>query len=466
VIESLIPLVGDMVAGRYRLDRTIGQGGMGLVFQARDLQLERDVALKILLPEVAARPDAHKRFEREAKVAAAFQHPNAVRILGYGKDGVRLYLAMEMLRGETLQARLSRKGFLGYDEVARLGVQIAGVLEAAHQAGLVHRDLKPANLFIETGPRAEGGEDTGERVIMLDFGLAFLQNPGTAPGDSVMGRLTKEGHAGGTPAYMSPEQACGVDPGPPSDVYAFGCVLFEMVAGRPPFISDGVGKVLSEHIYATPPNLQKRRADVPASLAELVVRMMQKQPSDRLPPAEIRRRLAALALPGGGSEDTGDGRTHPHLAPLVSRSDRMVTMPVSPAQPSPGDSDSVRLALDGALEDELRVALQANGIAVIDLPSEDAGEGHDVRADVRADDRVDVRVVRDADVVFADHARPERLRALIEHGRPVIATAGSMDALGALLRIGVADVVLQPIRADDLARKIKRTLRRHRRRAE
>ena len=442
MIESLIPLLGETVAGRYRLDRTLGQGGMGLVYQAHDLQGQRDVALKVLLPEVAARPDAHKRFEREAKVAAAFQHPNVVRILDYGKDGARLYLAMEMLRGETLQARLARKGFLGYDEVARLGVQIAGVLEAAHEAGLVHRDLKPANLFIETRPGDEGG---GERVIMLDFGLAFLQNPGTEPGDSVMGRLTKDGHAGGTPAYMSPEQACGVDPGPSSDVYAFGCVLFEMVAGRPPFISDGMGKVLSEHIYATPPNLRRARADTPASLAELVVRMMQKQPGDRPRPAEIRRRLAALGTEHGDERD----RTR-DTASLNSRADRMVTMPVSPAQPAPADADSVCMALDGELDDELRMALQANGITVV-APLSDA-------ASARSLDR--------ADIVFAAHGRPERLRELVAHGRPVIATTDNLDALTALLRIGVADVVLHPIRADDLARKIKRTLRRHRRRAD
>jgi serine/threonine-protein kinase len=432
VIESLIPFLGEVIAERYRLDRTLGQGGMGLVYQAHDLVMKRDVALKVLLPEVAARPDAHKRFEREAKVAAAFEHPHAVRILDFGKDGSRLYLAMELLRGETLQARLARKGPLAFDEIARLGSQMAEVLEAAHHAGLVHRDIKPANFFIET-------HDGGERVVMLDFGLAFLQNPGTEPGASVLGRLTKEGHAGGTPAYMSPEQACGVDPGPSSDVYAVGCVLFEMVAGRPPFMSGGVGKVLSEHLYAPPPDLRQLRADTPPSLADLVLRMMQKRPTDRPAPADIRARLSALLEPAGAGHD----RTR-DLGYLPSRSERMVTTPMDAAETRPASAGSMIVAVDGALDPELRLALQANDMAVV--PFDAAQDG--------------------GDVVFAPDADVERLRALVADGRPVVTATGSMDGIAALLRIGVTDVVLRPVRADDLARKLKRALRRQRRRAD
>jgi serine/threonine-protein kinase len=430
LIESMIPFLGETIAERYRLDRTLGQGGMGLVYQARDLFLERDVALKVLLPEVAARPDAHKRFEREAKVAAAFEHPHAVRIFDFGKAGGRLYLAMELLRGETLQARLTRKGPLAMDEIARLGSQMAEVLAAAHDAGLVHRDIKPANFFIEA-------VDGVERVVILDFGLAFLQNPGTEPGASVLGRLTKEGHAGGTPAYMSPEQACGVDPGPSSDVYAVGCVLFEMVAGRPPFISGGVGKVLSEHLYAPPPDLRELRADTPAPLVELVTRMMQKRPSERPGPADIRAQLAAMLDPAG------EGSTR-DLGYLPSRSERMVTTPMDAADARPASAGSMIMAVDGELDPELRLALQANDIAVVDLDAQRDG----------------------ADVVFAPHGDVERLRALIGSGRPVIAATDSMDGIAALLRIGVTDVVLRPIRADDLARKLKRALRRQRRRAD
>ncbi len=426
----MIPFLGDTIAERYRLDRTLGQGGMGLVYQAHDLIMQRDVALKVLLPEVAARPDAHKRFEREAKVAAAFEHPHAVRIFDFGKDGSRLYLAMELLRGETLQARLTRKGPLAMDEIARLGSQMAEVLDAAHHAGLVHRDIKPANFFIEA-------VDGSERVVILDFGLAFLQNPGTEPGASVLGRLTKEGHAGGTPAYMSPEQACGVDPGPSSDVYAVGCVLFEMVAGRPPFISGGVGKVLSEHLYAPPPDLRQLRADTPAQLVELVTRMMQKRPSDRPGPADIRAQLAEMLDPAG-EESTRD------LGYLPSRSERMVTTPMDAAQTRPANAGSMIMAFDGDLDPELRLALQANDIAVVEL-----GAQRD-----------------EADVVFAPHGDVERLRALLGNGRPVITATDSMDGIAALLRIGVTDVVLRPIRADDLARKLKRALRRQRRRTD
>ncbi len=444
MIKSQIPAFDELIAGRYRLRQLLGQGGMGLVYQADDIiggsGGAREVALKVLLPEVAARPDAAKRFEREAKVAAAFQHPNAVRIFDFGADQGRLYIAMERLRGETLHDRLQQTAPLEIAEAVRLGLQIADVLAAAHDAGLVHRDIKPANFFLDdSGP--------SERVVMLDFGLAFLQNPGTNPGDSVLGRFTKEGHAGGTPLYMSPEQACGADPGPPSDVYAFGCVFYELLIGRPPFTSTGIGRLLSEHLYAVPPDLRALRSQIPAPLADLTRRMLQKRPSERPNPLDIQAQLNDILDSFTGA--TGRA-SEAAIAPSRSRTDRMIAAPVPiPADTQP-DVDAVRVALVGHLAEEIIVGLQVNGI--------DVSPGTDQAA------------LDSADVIFAGGLSIADIKALVVPKGPerpdriVIADADALDEVNELIKLGVNMVVLRPIQVDNMATKIRRALRKRRRR--
>ncbi|GAB4513198.1 MAG: hypothetical protein Tsb0020_31390 [Haliangiales bacterium] len=441
MIKSEIPAFDELIAGRYRLRKLLGQGGMGLVYQADDIiggdggdGGAREVALKVLLPEVAARPDAAKRFEREAKVAAAFQHPNAVRIFDFGADQGRLYIAMERLRGETLHDRLQQTAPLAIAEAVRLGLQIADVLAAAHDAGLVHRDIKPANFFLDdSGP--------SERVVMLDFGLAFLQNPGTNPGDSVLGRFTKEGHAGGTPLYMSPEQACGADPGPPSDVYAFGCVFYELLIGRPPFTSTGIGRLLSEHLYAVPPELRALRSQIPASLADLTRRMLQKRPSERPNPLDIQAQLNDILDSFTGATGRADEAA---IAPSRSRTDRMIATPAPAPDDTQPDVDAVRVALVGHLAEEVVVGLQVNGI--------DVKPGADPAA------------LDSADVIFAGGLSSADLKALITPERIVIADASALDEVNELIKLGVNMVVLRPIQVDNMATKIRRALRKRRRR--
>ncbi len=441
MIESAIPILGEVLAGRYRLDDTLGAGGMGVVFRATDLVEGDEVAVKIVLPEMAMRADARRRFEREARVAAAFVHPNTVRILGHGNDGDRLYLVMELLHGQTLHDRLYDQQMLDIDEALAIASQMTDVLAAAHKAGLVHRDIKPSNFFLAaTGP----GDmeitpmvgDSGERLVMLDFGLAFLLEPGDEPGNSVMGRLTRDGHAGGTPTYMSPEQAEGTDAGPPSDVYSFGCLLFELIAGVPPFNEEGMGRLLSLHMYGTPPSLRQMRPDAPPALAELVASTLQKSPASRPSIEYVRYELAEIIRGGGERLQRARG-----MLAQSSRAERMVKAPTK-AAPAPSVG-GVRVAVDGDFDDDVRVELAVNNIDLFML-RDMADAGH-------------------ADVIFAPNAAEGRLAELVAQNVPVITAADDMDHVTSLVRLGVTDALIRPVRGQELVRKVRRAVRRRRR---
>ena len=264
------------LADRYRVERTLGAGGMATVFLARDLKHDRDVAIKVLHPELAVSIGA-ERFDREIHLVARLQHPHILMLIDSGEADGHLYYVMPYVRGESLQDRLEREGPLPLREALRITEQVASALTHAHQHGIIHRDIKPANILL-----------AGDQAVVADFGIARALE---ADGD---GRLTGTGLVVGTPAYMSPEQAFGdqaVDGR--TDVYALGCVLFEMVAGRPPFAAESPQALLAQHAMAPPPSVRSHRPDAPLFVERAVRRAMAKAPEHRFATPDA---LAAVLL--------------------------------------------------------------------------------------------------------------------------------------------------------------------------
>ena len=260
---------------------------MGAVYEARQEPLERRVALKTLHADHAKSKEFIARFFNEAKVLSRLEHPSLVQVsdFGHAADGTA-YLVMEYLRGQSLGRRirdLSERGErLPVETALHVCVQVADVLEMAHEQGIVHRDLKPENLMLVGDPVAPGGE----RVKVLDFGIAKLT-------DDRGGVKTATDQVMGTPAYMSPEQcagAGGVDA--QTDVYALGCVLYELLAGRTPFVADGPGRLIGMHLFQEPPTLLSVAPQVPTEIAELVHRMLRKEKTQRPTMKETARELA------------------------------------------------------------------------------------------------------------------------------------------------------------------------------
>lgn len=256
--------------GPYRILAVLGQGGMGVVFRAHDPALDRLVALKAMLPGMAAVPNARERFLREAKAAAALKHPHVVTIFQVGEDRGVPFLAMEFLEGESLDARIRRQGQLPLAEVLGIGRETALGLAAAHARGLVHRDIKPANLWLEASPGRQPGES---HVKILDFGLA------RATADQA--HLTSSGMIVGTPAYMAPEQTEGKPVDPRCDLFSLGCVLYQMSTGTLPFHGESTIAVLRSLALHEPPPVGAVRPEAPRKLSTLVAHLLAKKPEDR-----------------------------------------------------------------------------------------------------------------------------------------------------------------------------------------
>ncbi|HEY0483208.1 MAG TPA: serine/threonine-protein kinase [Kofleriaceae bacterium] len=277
--------------GAYRIVKPLGAGGMSEVFVAEHALLGRRAAIKVLRARLSRQSDVVQRLFNEARIMTAIANPGIVQIFdfGYHTDG-SAYIVMELLEGETLDARLARLGPLAIDEALHLVRQVASALCAAHVRGVVHRDLKPENIFLVRDPEVAGGE----RAKILDFGIAKLI------GDRA--GITEESEVLGTPSFMSPEQcrgAGGVEQR--SDMYSLGCVLFTMVTGRPPFGGGGAAELLALHQIEPTPVPSQRVPGLPAVIDHLVLRCMAKDPAERFTACELARAIGALVrtpLPG------------------------------------------------------------------------------------------------------------------------------------------------------------------------
>ncbi|MFV0137669.1 serine/threonine-protein kinase [Streptomyces sp. HMX87] len=261
-------LVGRQVAG-YRIEREIGRGGMAVVYRARDLRLERTVALKLLAPELARNDTFRRRFTHESRAAAAIDHPHIVPVFEAGEtDGV-LYIAMRFVPGSDLRHLLDRRGPLPPATALRIAAQVASALDAAHEHGLVHRDVKPGNILVARGTDSEHPE----HAYLTDFGL-------TKKSLSLTG-FTTVGQFVGTLDYVSPEQISGRPVDGRCDVYGFACVVYEILAGRPPFRRDDDLALLWAHQYDEPPTLTEARPDLTARADPVFAKALAKRPDDR-----------------------------------------------------------------------------------------------------------------------------------------------------------------------------------------
>jgi serine/threonine protein kinase len=253
--------------GGYRIERALGGGGMGSVYEATQVSLERRVALKVISREFAADEGFRERFRREARAAAAVEHPNLLPVYEAGEtDDGRLYISMRFVDGDDLESRLRRLGPLGPAEVLSILGQIAGALDHAHAAGLIHRDVKPANVLLEE-------RNGAVHAYLADFGLAKDVRASTAHTDT--GKLL------GTVDYLAPEQIAGEDYGPGVDVYAFGGMVYRALTGSVPYRRDTAAATLIAHREAPVPRPSERAPGLPAVFDELVARAMAKDPRRR-----------------------------------------------------------------------------------------------------------------------------------------------------------------------------------------
>jgi len=439
--------IGALVADRYRVLRRLGAGGIGRVYLAIQEPLGRQVALKLLHPELGARKDMVKRFEREAQTSSKLSHSGSVTVYDFGTWNGQLYLAMELVDGPSLADVIEREFPLSASRVVDLSIQLCDALEAAHAQGLLHRDLKPENILIAKTV------DGREQVKVCDYGLAYIV------GDESKGspRLTKEGTIAGTPTFMSPEQILSKPLDQRSDLYALGCVIYEMLAGVPPFLGESSMEVLTKQLYDEPdPPSKRTRFPIPRELEQVVLWPLQKAPGNRPQSAsELKAALLRANDPASrrSSRPTGTGNL-----PFLDRDKRadlagVATTTSRQTTETPMVSHTV-LVVEPAVtpfETSASMVLRAQGSLVRVVNAiESPGMAEAVVIDVRADPMAGVVEVG------------RRLAELAGKAVIVIGTDDAFDAMTRALELQIAEYVPESA-LSSLPRKVHRAIERARR---
>jgi serine/threonine protein kinase len=306
-------LIGQTLAGKYRVEELINQGGMGAVYRSTHVLMDKTVAIKVLHPALAADEKIVARFSREARAASRISHPHALSVTDFGEseNGV-VFLVMEYLHGVTLKEAIRSGGPMALPRVVEIIRQVSGALDAAHAEGVVHRDLKSDNIML-----VDVGD--GDWAKVLDFGIAKIQEPmGQDP------RLTAPNLIIGTPQYMSPEQCSqAADIDSRSDLYSLGVILFEMLVGHVPFTGDSATAIMMKHLQDPPPSVLEEREDVPASVGRVVKRALEKRPEDRY--QTVGEMADDLALAAGEEAPTAAA-----VPDALDRSTNRIVVPTDP----------------------------------------------------------------------------------------------------------------------------------------
>ena len=317
--EGKDPLVGQKIA-QYRIVRKLGQGGMGSVYEAKHLELGRTVALKILSPRLAAEePDAVERFKREARAAAVLEHPNVVTTHAVGSEGDHHFIELQLIDGESLQARVLREKRLSLAEATRIIADSSKALGAAHKQNIVHRDIKPGNIMLtkdaDSAGAAAGGREGGQ-VKVMDFGLA---KDVTAPT-----QLTVSGHIMGTPHYMSPEQCDAKPLDGRSDIYALGATYFAILSGKTPYQGESLLSILQQQVAAPVPDVRKECPDLPEAVQRVLEKAMAKKPEDRFQTMEeFGAALAQIQGAGSGAAPAPAVATQTVKTPVATEAETL-----------------------------------------------------------------------------------------------------------------------------------------------
>src|SRR5687767_2284583 len=289
-MPSILERLQAKLSDRYSIERELGQGGMATVFLATDVRHEREVAIKVLHPELSASIGG-ERFEREIKLAARLQHPHILGLYDSGETDNLLYYVMPFVKGESLRDRLDREGQLPIDDAVQIALEVADALGHAHAQGVVHRDIKPENILL-----------SGGHALVADFGIA---RAATEAGGH---KLTQTGMAVGTPVYMAPEQSVGDPVGPTTDLYSLGCVLYEMLVGEPPFLAKSAQALMARHAMEAVPSVRVVRNTVPEEVEDTIFAAMAKVPADR--PQSAAQFAEMLGMPLGATANRRSAIRH------------------------------------------------------------------------------------------------------------------------------------------------------------